>query len=262
MQAIFANKVVLITGASSGIGKALAEALLSRKAIVYNADIKAPTSSTFHYFPLDVSNYEAFHKVVKEILQRHQRLDMLINNAGIGIAGEMQDLDITVWKRAIDTNLFGVINGSKIAYEIMIKQGFGHIVNMASMAALIPFPLAVPYATTKYAVLGLSKSLRIEGARLGVKVTAVCPGFVESSLYENAIKAHTTTEKIKSTIPFPIISTEKAVSYILRGIAHNKSVVVFPFYTRFAMWLERLFPNLLAKWVLQKTVNEFRKNKG
>jgi short-subunit dehydrogenase len=263
MQKFFQGKIVLITGASSGIGKALREALSLIGAIVYNADIQIPANDieNVSYFPLDVRDFDQFQNVFQSILQKHQRIDILINNAGIGIAGEAQDLSISEWKKVLDINLMGVVNGSKIAYDIMVKQGFGHIVNMASMSALISFPLAVPYATAKHGVLGLSKSLRAEGKALGVKVTAICPGFVESSLYENAIKSHTNTEKIKSTIPFPILSTEKAVGYILKGIIRNQAVVIFPFYTKLALWLERIFPNLLNKFVLQKTITNFRESK-
>ncbi|MCS6795295.1 MAG: SDR family oxidoreductase [Raineya sp.] len=263
MQKFFQDKVILITGASSGIGRALSEKLAQMGAIIYNADLQKPSQNlpNIIFLPLDVRNFEQFQAVFQEILQKHNRIDILINNAGIGVAGEAQDLDLSAWQKVIDTNLWGVIHGSKIAYDLMIKQGFGHIVNMASMSALISFPLAIPYATAKHGVLGLSKSLRVEGAGFGVKVTAICPGFVESALYDNAIKSHTDTQKIKSTIPFPILRTEKAVQYILKGIVKNKGVVIFPFYTRLTMWLERLFPNLVSKFVLQKAVKDFRKNK-
>lgn len=263
MQKFFQDKVILITGASSGIGLALSKTFAQYKAIVYNADIQIPQISVpdVSYMPLDVRNFEQFQWVFQEIFRKHQRVDMLINNAGIGIAGEAQDLSIEAWKKVLEINLFGVVNGTKIAYDCMVKQGFGHIINIASMSALIPFPLAVPYATAKYGVLGLSRSLRVEGERLGVKIIAICPGFVESSLYENAIKAHTNTEKIKSTIPFPIVPTEKAVRHILKGIVSNKAVVIFPFYTKLILWLERIFPNFLSKFILQKAVRDFRKSK-
>ncbi|MCS6822183.1 MAG: SDR family oxidoreductase [Microscillaceae bacterium] len=262
-MSFFENKVILVTGGSSGIGQALCRTLAMQKAIVYNADLQAPSQplpKVNHIF-LDVRSYEQFQQVIQQIYHTHNRIDILINNAGIGIAGEAQDLSIAEWQKVIDVNLHGVINGSKLAYDLMVQQGFGHIVNMASMAALIPFPLAVPYATAKHAVLGLSKSLRIEGLALGVRVTAICPGFVESALYDNAIKAQTTTEKIKSTIPFPILPTEKAVKYILRGIVKNKAVVTFPLYTRLTAWLEKLFPTMVNTFILQKTVTAFRKKK-
>lgn len=263
MQKFFQGKIVLITGASSGIGKALSQRLAELGAVVYNADIQAPAHqlTNISHLPLDVRDFEQFQSVFQIILQKHSKIDLVINNAGIGIAGEAQDLSISEWKKVLDINLLGVVNGTKIAYDIMSQQGFGHIVNMASMSALIPFPLAIPYATAKHGVLGLSKSLRVEGRALGVKVTAICPGFVESALYENAIKSHTDTEKIKSTIPFPILPTEKAVRYILKGIVRNQAVVVFPFYTKLTLWLERIFPNLLSKFVLQKAVTDFRKSK-
>lgn len=263
-QKIFHEKIVLITGASSGIGRALSEALAQNGAIVFNADIRQSYSEVKNitYLPLDVSNEAEFRQVFEEIFKKHQKIDYVINNAGIGIAGEAQDLDLEQWKKVLDINLMGVIIGTKIAYDYMIEQRSGHIVNIASMAALIPFPIAVPYATAKHGVLGLSKSLRVEALGYGIKVSAVCPGFVESNLYQNAIKSHTTTEKIKSTIPFPIVPTRKAVEYILKGIAQNKAVIIFPFYTRLTLWVERFFPNWVSKYLLQKAAQDFRKQKN
>ncbi len=264
LQKIFQEKIVLITGASSGIGRALSEALAQNGAIVFNADIRQFHSEVKNitYLPLDVSNEVQFRQVFEEILKKYQRIDYVINNAGIGIAGEAQDLGLEQWKKVVEVNLMGVIYGTKMAYDLMLLQRSGHIINIASMAALIPFPIAIPYATAKHGVLGLSKSLRVEGMGYGIKVSAVCPGFVESDLYQNAIKSYTTTEKIKSTIPFPIVPTRKAVEYILKGIAQNKAVIIFPFYTRLTFWVERFFPNWVSKFLLQKTVQDFRKQKN
>src|SRR5207248_6593438 len=115
---------------------------------------------------------------------RHGRLDLMVNNAGIGIGGETRELLLAHWDRIIDVNLRGVVHGVHAAYPVMIEQGSGHIVNTASLAGLLPSPGATPYAMTKHAVVGLSLSLRGEAAAYGVRVTAVCPGVVETPILD------------------------------------------------------------------------------
>lgn len=259
----FAGKIVLITGASSGIGKALAETLIELGAQVINADVQMPAVAIpgVTHYTLDVSDYKAFEALFAEVIRTYGRVDVMINNAGIGVAGEAYDLSIAQWEKVMQVNLLGVVYGTKLAYDHMVERKQGHIVNIASMAGLMSFPLAVPYACAKHGVVGLSKALRVEAKGFGVRVTAVCPGFVESSLYENAIKIHTSAEQIRRTIPFPLITTQKAVFYILKGIARDKSVLVFPLYTRAAVWLERLLPGLTHRFLLDRTVYAFRRSK-
>ena len=90
------------------------------------------------------------------------------------------------WRDIVNVNLWGVIHGTTTAYQVMVRQGFGHIVNIASMAGLVPVPMETAYVTTKYGVVGLSLSLRAEAGQLGVKVSVVCPGFVRTGIYEAA----------------------------------------------------------------------------
>jgi short-subunit dehydrogenase len=113
----------------------------------------------------------------------------MLNNAGIALGGEVRDMDLEHWRRILDVNLWGVIHGTTAAYQVMVKQGFGHIVNTASLGGLIPEPMATAYATTKHAVVGLSTSLRAEAAELRVKVSVVCPGFVQTRTFIVALSA-------------------------------------------------------------------------
>ncbi len=115
------------------------------------------------------------------------QLDCMFNNAGISITGEVRDMTSDHWHRVIDINSLGSHYGATYAYSLMIKQGFGHIVNVACLAGLIGYPIEIAYTTTKYALVGLLTSLRIEAADLGVKVSVVCLCFllkrVSSILY-------------------------------------------------------------------------------
>ena len=124
--------------------------------------------------------------MVEETAAAHGRLDYLFNNAGMAIGGDARDLTLDHWRRVLDVDLYGVLHGTLAAYPIMASQGFGHIVNTSSAAAFFPDPGSAPYCTAKHAIVGLSLSLRLEGADLGVKVSCVCPGFVRTNVYQNA----------------------------------------------------------------------------
>ena len=123
---------------------------------------------------LDVRDAGRFQAVVRETIERTGRLDYLFNNAGIGIGGEASAFDAADWDDVIDVNLRGVAHGILAAYPPMIRQGFGHIVNTASMAGLAPAPLQLSYTATKHAVVGLSRALRVEAKRLLCRPTKRC----------------------------------------------------------------------------------------
>ena len=116
---------------------------------------------------------------------RHGRIDLFYDNAGIAVAGGIEELTPPHWDSAIDVNLRGVIHGVEAVYPVMRAQGHGHIVITASLAGLIPVPLLGPYTVTKHAVVALARVLRLEAAASGVKVTAVCPAFVDTPLLDN-----------------------------------------------------------------------------
>jgi NAD(P)-dependent dehydrogenase (short-subunit alcohol dehydrogenase family) len=103
---------------------------------------------------LDVSRAEDVQKLIDETASKHGQLDFMFNNAGIAMGGEVRDMDLEHWRRILDVNLWGVIYGTTAAYRVMTQQGFGHIVNTASLGGLIPEPMATAYATTKHAVVG------------------------------------------------------------------------------------------------------------
>jgi short-subunit dehydrogenase len=108
----------------------------------------------------------------------------MFNNAGVGLVGEVRDLDLEHWQQLLSVNLWGAIYGTISAYQVMVQQGTGHIINVSSIAGLVPTPLGTPYATSKHALVGLSTSLRAEAAGLGVRVSVVCPAFVRTGIYD------------------------------------------------------------------------------
>lgn len=264
----FKDKVTIVTGGASGIGQAISEALGESGACLIIADVNLEGAQKVAASinekggnataaQLDVTSAEDVQSMVDETVAKHGRLDLIFNNAGVAVGGEARDLSLADWRRIVDVNLMGVIYGTAAAYAVMVKQGYGHIVNTASLAGLLGAPFMVPYAATKHAVVGLSKSLRAEAADLGVKVTAICPGYVQSNIYDASPWRKINKDKVMQQIPFKIIEAQEAAQIILRGVARNKAVIVFPGYAKIFWFLSRISAKLVAP-LERKTVKDFR----
>ncbi len=264
----FTGKVSIVTGAASGIGKALCEELGRKKAVVVAADINtegvrkvasqiSKDGGKSIAANLDVSQSEDVMAFINKTANEYGRIDYIFNNAAICVWGEIRDMDLSHWEKVIAVNLMGVVYGTTAAYSLMVKQGFGHIVNIASIAGLIPFPTNVSYATSKSAVIGLSTSLRLEGAQLGVKVSVVCPGYIDTGIYDTSTYLRVDREKVTANIKFNMMDMKKAAQLILKGVTRNKAVITFPFHATLLWWLHRLNPSLLNPFI-RKTVMDFR----
>jgi len=209
----FKEKIAIVTGGASGIGRALCEQLCQLGATVLVADVNEEgagqvasginkTGGRARAVHLDVAQEEKVQKLIDETVSEHGRLDYMFNNAGICVIGEERDVSLDHWRSVLDVNLFGVIYGTTAAYSLMVKQGFGHIVNTASLAGLIPATQEISYTASKYAVVGISNALRMEGADLGVKVSVVCPGFVQTGIYDASLAVNVDKKKLVARIPF------------------------------------------------------------
>jgi NAD(P)-dependent dehydrogenase (short-subunit alcohol dehydrogenase family) len=265
----FKDRIAIVTGGASGIGQALCEELAQRGAVVIVADIHregaVQTANNIvkkggkaSAFCLDVTKKEEVYRCLQETKSRYGRIDFIFNNAGIICVGEARDIDIQDWQKVIDVNLMGVLYGSLAAYQIMAEQGFGHIVNIASAGGLLPLPFQGPYVTSKFGVVGFSRTLRLEGAHLGVKVSVACPGFVRTAMFHTAKIIKVPRERVISWIPKPLImDPKKAALKILSGVKHNKEVIVFPFSIRVLWFLYRLFPPV-ALPIARRFIKYFR----
>jgi len=244
----------MITGGASGIGLALARLLAKRKLHVVVADIDQVSleqcrasfgqDESVEPVRLDVTDPVAVHASVAKIESVHGRLDYLFNNAGLGGTLDVRNATMAHWRRIVDLNLMGVIHGVQAAYPVMVKQGSGHLVNTASISGLVPWPGQTLYNTTKYAVVGLSHTLREEAARFGVKVNVICPGPVQSGIWNKPILGSSAARAI---IPADAISASEAAAVIWRGVQANKATIIFPHQSRIAALLYRLHPGLLEK---------------
>jgi NAD(P)-dependent dehydrogenase (short-subunit alcohol dehydrogenase family) len=246
---VFRSKRVFITGGASGIGRGLAEALAAQGAVVTVADLNfagaqavaagiAERGGQCIAQQLDVADSAAFER----LLESAGQLDYLFNCAGFAIVGELRHMDMQAWRRIVDVNLMGVIAGSLAAYQRMARQGNGHIVNIASVAGLVGAPMGAAYATTKAGVVMLTQMLRAEGESLGVKASAVCPGFIRTGIMDNAQYLNTTRQAMQAQLQVPFMDLAPAIERILHGVERNQAVIVFPGYARLLWRLLRWAP--------------------
>ena len=242
-------RTAIVTGGGSGIGEALSRALAKRGDAVVVADIDGAAAERVAgeiggtAAKVDVREADAVQALVDDTVAAHGRLDLIFNNAGIGVGGDALELTVAHWDRIIDINLRGVVHGVQAAYPVMAKQRSGHIVNTASIAGLLSPAYMAPYVAVKHAVVGLSLSLRAEAKANGVKVTAVCPGWTDTPILDSTGPddlpkptmardggIREVAQKMGKLYP-----SDALVQDVLEGIAKNKALIVTPGKFR-AMW--------------------------
>lgn len=257
----FSGKVAIVTGAASGIGRGLCEVLLDQGAIVHATDIRmdalaglASGAGELSTAQLDVTRALDVAELVRRVANERGRLDLIFNNAGIGVVGDFRRIDLDDVRRITDVNLWGVVYGTKAAYEVMAEQGHGHIVNIASSAGVMPVPMQTSYAMTKHAVVGFSRSLRIEAATCGVKVSAVLPGLVRTGFFEAAtVVGDYDYQQEMEDVPVRPIAARRAGELILAGVRANRELIAFPTSNRLILWLFRHFPALMMPALARTT---------
>jgi NAD(P)-dependent dehydrogenase (short-subunit alcohol dehydrogenase family) len=263
------RRIAIVTGGASGIGRALGAALVARGDEVVLADIDGEAAAAVAKqldttgpgsaaaASLDVRDAAAFAELVAATADRHGRLDLLFNNAGLGIGGPVEELALAHWDRTIDVNLRGVVHGVHAAYPLMVRQGRGHIVNTASLAGLIPGPGLTPYGTTKWGVVGLSLGLRAEARSKGVRVSVVCPGGVDTPILDKGVPAdlppvpsaeHTDTRAVITKMSGGrLYDADALAADVLRGVDRNRALIVAPRTARVLWRLMRVAPALATR---------------
>lgn len=259
------SRTAIVTGAASGIGAALARALVARGDTVVVADLDHAAATAVaagldrtgpgraRAASVDVRDADAVHALVDDAVRTDGRLDLLFNNAGIPVGGPVEDLSVAHWDRALDVNVRGVVHGVAAAYPVMLEQGHGHIVNTASLAGLIPVAFALPYSTTKHAVVGLSLSLRVEAAAHGVRVSALCPGVVDTPILDRgnpedlpgtrAVDVREYLLRVAGTA-YPADALARDA---LRGVDRDRGLIVAPWQARLAWRAYRVAPRLVER---------------
>ncbi|MFJ8788424.1 SDR family oxidoreductase [Streptomyces sp. NPDC102462] len=263
----FGGQLVLVTGAGSGIGRATALAFAESGARVVAVDrdtasaARTAESARLLGAPAawaetaDVSDEEAMEKLAEKVTTEYGVLDVLVNNAGVGLSGSFFDTTPDDWRTVLDVNLWGVIHGCRLFGGRMAARGQGgHIVNIASAAAYQPSRALPAYSTSKAAVLMLSESLRAELAGQGIGVTAICPGFVHTGITSTArftgvddAEQHRRRQRTARLYGLRNYPPEKVAEAILRSVVRNEAVVPVTPEARGMHLISRFAPRVLRR---------------
>ncbi|ORW00992.1 SDR family NAD(P)-dependent oxidoreductase [Mycobacterium kyorinense] len=272
MASSVSGKVALVTGGASGIGAALTSKLVDGGAEVWIADRQIEAAQELaqrrsggggkaHAIEVDIRDYSSVERAVGEVVEQSGRIDYLFNNAGIGVAGEVDSYTLDDWNDVFDVNLRGVVHGIHAVYPIMIRQHSGHIVNTASMAGLVTTAGQAGYTATKHAVVAISKTLRIEAERHGVRVSVLCPGVIRTPIltggrYGRTEKAGLDDDEIlRRWEQLRPMAPEKFAERALRAVFRGDAIIVVPAWWKTFWYLERLSPSLsmrLARVTLER----------
>lgn len=232
----FNNKVVVITGAGSGIGKACAISFANQGAIVVVTDINPENaqkvtegiisnSGKAIAIKTNVAKFEEVEKLIQKTVSEFGKIDVLVNNAGIGPSYlKTHEATLKDWDRVISVNQTGVFYGMKVALQQFLIQGFGNIVNIASLAGLKASPNNISYSASKFAVVGMTKSAAMEYATKNIRINAVCPGYTASALLDQLIGAKPEMDTIlKSVIPMKRFGKATEIAEAVLWLASDKT---------------------------------------
>lgn len=260
------GKVVLITGAGSGIGQQTAVAFATEKTRLILLDINQqgldqtmsmarPDAQSIETHLCDVSDYSAMQALADEVNSRYGAVDVLINNAGIGTAGSFLDTTLETWKRTLDINLMGVVHGCKAFLPAMVaRKQEGAVVNIASMAGYYAANIMPVYSASKFAVLGFSESLRADLVDSNISVSIICPGIIKtpivaSGVFEGQVSGEDPEKFRKKAVAFyekRDYTPDRVAKAIVKAVRKRKGVVPVSPEAWLAYYLKRFFPGIAA----------------
>lgn len=254
----FGGKTAIVTGGASGIGRALGAELIAAGSKVVLVDLDGERAraaaaalgerATGH--AVDVRDLDAVRGLVDDVTAHHGGVDLFFANAGVSLSGRVDELTAAHWDHVLAVNLHGVVNTVLATYPGMAARGRGHLVLTASASGLAPTPLVVPYATSKYAVVGLGLCLRPEAALRGVRVSVLCPGPVDTPILDQrpsddlpAVTSGTlTARQYLSSLRLRPMPADRFARRAVRQLAHNRAVVTVPASVGVAWRLHSLAP--------------------
>ncbi len=251
------NKVVLITGATSGIGKALAfefgrhgckVAISGRREIELNEvknELKKQGVGCFAIVG-DVSIEADAKRMVDESVQYFGSLDVLINNAGISMRALFQDIELSVFKKVMDINFYGTVFCTKHALPHILKSK-GSIVGISSINGRRATPARSAYSASKYAMEGFLEAIRMEVMKKGVHVLSVCPGFTASNIRNTALTADGSVQGESPREEQKMMSAEETAQHIYKAVISRKRDLILTFQGKLAVWLSKWMPGTMDK---------------
>ena len=253
------NKVVVISGASSGIGKACAwhfakngskVVLAARSEEKLKAIGKEMMIAGYEILTVraDVSNEEDCQNLISETINRFKVIDVLINNAGISMRATLEEMDLSVMKKVMDINFFGTVFCTKYALPFILKSK-GSIVGVSSIAGFKGLPARTAYSASKFAMQGFLESLRIENLKKGLHVLIACPGFTASNIRNTALSKDGEVQRESPRDESKMMTAEKVAEYIYKAVINRQNSLVLTFNGKLTVFLNKLIPSVIDRLV-------------
>lgn len=258
------NKVVIITGASSGIGKSLAVVFAKaganvvvaarnmEKLIQLKEDLK-----DFNVLPIqtDVSKEADCKRLIDEAIRHYGTIDILINNAGISMRAIFEEVDLNVIRQLMDINFWGTVYCTKFAFPYILKNK-GSVVGVSSIAGYKGLPARTGYSSSKFAMQGFLETLRIENLKKGLHVLIACPGFTASNIRNTALSKNGTMQGESPLNEDKLMTSEEVAEQILKAIIKRKDRIVMTTQGKLVVLLNKFFPKLIDKMVYNHMAKE------
>lgn len=258
------NKVIWITGASSGIGKGLAlelskqncKLILSsrRKEALENVKNECQHPEKVAILPFDLANFENLKPIVLDAIQKFGTVDILINNGGISQRSLIIDTDISVDKKLMEVDYLGTVAVSKAILPHFIKNQSGHFVTVSSLMGKFSSPYRSGYCGAKHALHGFFDALRMEHDKDNIKVTMICPGFVNTNVAKNALIGDGSKQNSQDEATQNGLSVEDFSKRMIKAIQQEKFEAYIGKKEILGVYLKRFFPKILHQYVLKSQV--------
>ena len=253
------NKVVVISGASSGIGKACAwhfakngskVVLAARSEEKLKAIGKEMMIAGYEILTVraDVSNEEDCQNLISETINKYKVIDVLINNAGISMRATLEEMDLSVMKKVMDINFFGTVFCTKYALPFILKSK-GSIVGVSSIAGYKGLPARTAYSASKFAMQGFLESLRIENLKKGLHVLIACPGFTASNIRNAALSKDGEVQRESPRDESKMMTAEKVAEYIYKAVINRQNSLVLTINGKLTVFLNKLIPSVIDRLV-------------
>ncbi|XP_065826446.1 dehydrogenase/reductase SDR family member 7B-like [Oscarella lobularis] len=255
------GRVVVVTGASSGLGRALARACYNAGCVIIAAarnetalaELSKELDGNVHVFPLDVSDFEGVELRAKALLNSHGHVDVLINNAGVSSRSSVLETSLDVDQNIMNVNYFGAVALTRALLPSMIQKGKGHVVAISSVQGKLALPFRSSYSAAKHAMQAFFTSLRAEVSHLGIDVTVVSPGYIKTSLSANALRGDGSKHKTTDPTTENGMSPERVASEILEAIASKKpELTVSDVTAKMGIYIQTLAPAIMRKLMARR----------
>jgi NAD(P)-dependent dehydrogenase (short-subunit alcohol dehydrogenase family) len=222
------NEVAIVTGGSTGIGKATAakyreygaEVVIANRSA--DAGQEAAADLDCDFTQCDVAEYEQVEALVEATVEKYGQLDVMVNNAGIGRVGTVEDMSLDDWHDVMRINLNGVMHGTRAALP-HLKESDGSIINIASIYGLVGAPQATAYATAKGGIVNFTRSVAVDYAKQNVRVNSICPGFVETPMTEPSLGDEEFYEYVHGRTPMGRVAQPEEIAGLAMFLASDEA---------------------------------------